>query len=94
MIDTTKIKLHIRAMLAERPNNLYLINIKIKTRIKPIIMELTPFWIFSDLDRPNGLFLNEFHRCCQCTALSKSASSLASVELERPVIRKLVPNTA
>ena len=43
MIDTTKIKLHIRAMLAERPNNLYLISIKIKTKIKPIIMELIPF---------------------------------------------------
>ena len=40
-------KLKINAKFAAIPNNLYLISIKIKTRINPIITELSPFVIFS-----------------------------------------------
>ena len=47
IIAVTKIRFEIKAIFAAKPNNLYLINMKIKTKIKPTITEFNPLSILS-----------------------------------------------
>ena len=95
MIAVTRTRFEISATFAANPNNRYLINIKINTRMKPTITEFKPLSIFSCPNvGPIVCSSTNFIGAASAPARSKRASSLASLLEDRPVIRKAVPNAA
>ena len=95
IIAVTSTRFDIRAIFADKPNNLYLINIKIKTNINPTITEFKPLSIFSwPSVGPIVCSSTNFIGAASAPALSNSANSLASLLVDKPVILNDVPNAA